>query len=76
MNVKEELQAIFRDVFDDESIIISESTTANDIAEWDSFAQMTLVLSIEKCFNLKFSVQEIKLLKNVGEMIALIEEKL
>lgn len=66
------LQEIFRDVFDDESIIIKESTTAADIEDWDSFEQVNLIVAIEKRFNKKFDVKEMSSMKNVGDMITLI----
>lgn len=75
MTVKEELQEIFRDVFDDEEIELSEETTAKDIEDWDSFAQIQLIIAIEKHFNIRFQVHEVSSLKNVGEMIRLIEER-
>ncbi len=76
MDVKNELQEIFRDVFDDESIVITEETTSDDIEDWDSFAQMNLIVAMEKQFGLKFNIKEINLLKNVGEMIALIQARM
>lgn len=75
MNVKDELQEIFRDVFDDEELELSETTTAKDIEDWDSFAQIQLIIAIEKHFKVHFQVHEVSALKNVGEMIRLIEER-
>lgn len=74
VSVKDELQDIFRDVFDDEELDLSEETTAKDIEDWDSFAQIQLIIAIEKHFNVHFQVHEVSALKNVGEMIRLIEE--
>lgn len=76
MDIKNELQAIFRDVFDDESLVISEETTSDDIEDWDSFAQMNLIVAMEKQFGMKFNIKEINSLKNVGEMMALIQARI
>lgn len=76
MEIKNELQAIFRDVFDDESLVISEETTSDDIEDWDSFAQMNLIVAMEKQFGMKFNIKEINSLKNVGEMMALIQARI
>lgn len=76
MDIKIELQEIFRDVFDDESLLISEETTADDIEDWDSFAQMNLIVAIEKQFGIKFNIKEINSLKNVGEMMELIRTRI
>ena len=74
-NIKEKLQSVFIDVFDDEDLTISNSTNSDDIEEWDSLNHIALVLSIEKCFNIRFMTGEVLSLKDVGEMIQLLEEK-
>jgi len=66
------LLPIFRDVFDDDELIIEAKTTANDIDGWDSLTHIRLVISIEKAFGLRFTAAEISELENVGEMVELI----
>lgn len=75
MDIKKDLQEIFRDVFDDDELELTAETTANDIEDWDSFAQIQLVVAVEKHFNIHFKVDEVGALKNVGEMIQLINER-
>lgn len=70
------LNEIFIDVFDDPSIEVNESTSASDVDGWDSLAQIRLIVSIEKYFNLRFNSIEIANLKNVGDLIDLINQKL
>lgn len=67
---------IFQDVFDDNEIVLNDLTDAEDIEDWDSLAQITLIASIEKTFDITFSMKDIIGLKNVGEMIDLIEKSL
>ena len=55
MNQKERLQEIFRDIFDDEELVITEDMSANDIEDWDSLAQINLIIAIEKEFKVKFN---------------------
>lgn len=74
--IKERLQEIFQDIFDDDSLEIGEQTTAEDIEDWDSFAQIGLIMEIEKRFQIKFKLGEVSELKNVGDMLALLYEKL
>ena len=74
-NTIDQLTPIFRNVFDDEDLIISESTKADDIDEWDSLAHIRLVVSIEKALELQFTTDEISNLANVGEMAELILKK-
>jgi len=76
MDIKKDLQEIFRDVFDDDDLELTAETTANDIEDWDSFAQIQLVVAIEKYFNIHFQVDEVGSLKNVGEMIQLIDKRM
>lgn len=74
--VFDKLQDIFVDVFDDDTLEITEETSSNDIEDWDSLEQINLVVAIEKVFSLKFNMTEVGKLKNVGEMVDLILERL
>ena len=65
---------IFRDVFDDESLVITDDTTAADIEDWDSLTHITLVNEIEDAYNYKFSMKEVLGMKNVGEMLDILEK--
>ena len=76
MDVKTTLNTVFRRVFENDRIVISDEMTANDVEEWDSLAHINLIMEIEAEFNLKFTVDDIVGLKNVGEMIQMIERKL
>jgi acyl carrier protein len=71
-NIIEELIPIFRNVLDDDEIIITSSTTAQDIDGWDSLAHIRLIVAIEKYFGLRFTAAEISDIENVGEMTDLI----
>ncbi len=76
MNIIQELNEIFIDVLDLETISLTNQTTANDIEEWDSLSHIMLIVAIEKHFKIKFTSREIQQWKNLGEMIACIETKL
>ena len=69
------VQEIFRDIFDDANLIIKDETNSSQIEDWDSLAHINLVTSIEKEFKVKFALGELSQLKNVGEMLTLIEKK-
>lgn len=68
----ERLTQVFRDVFDDESIVIGDGTTAADIEDWDSLTHITLLAEVEEQFHMKFSMRTVQNLKNVGELADLI----
>ncbi len=76
MDTMETLNGIFREVFDDPSIILKRETTADDIDEWDSLSHINLVIAVETKFNIRFALGELQTLKNVGEMVDLIEKKI
>ena len=69
------LQAVFRDVFDRDDIVITRSTTSADIEDWDSLANISVVVATEKEFNIKLSLKEIQSLQNVGGMLDLVAAK-
>ena len=71
-DVYEKLNEIFRDVFDDEDITVNDATTADDIEDWDSLEHINLVVAVEKCFGIKFTMGEVTGMKNVGEMADII----
>ena len=69
------LTPIFRDVFDDDSIVIDEDTTADDIDDWDSLSHITLMSAVEEEFGVKFTMGEVSGMENVGEMAEIIFER-
>ena len=70
--IYERLNDIFQDVFDDDSISVTPSTTAADIEDWDSLSHITLMAAVEDEFRMKFSMKEVVEMKNVGEMVTII----
>lgn len=74
--VYENLNEVFQYVFDDNSITVQDETTAADIEDWDSFEHINLVIAVEKKFGIKFTVGEANEMKNVGEMVDIILERI
>ncbi len=66
------LNQIFRNLFDDDSIVIGPNTTAKDIEGWDSLEHITLIATVERTFKMKFKMGEISSMKNVGQMVNII----
>ena len=75
-SITERLTPIFRKTFNDESIVVNEGLTANDVANWDSLTHMLLIGEVENSFAVIFKLKELGRLDNVGSLVALIESKL
>ena len=76
MNIKERVTEIFRNEFENERLEISEETKADDIPNWDSLANINLLVAMEKEFKVKFNNGDLQGLRNVGDMMNLIQKKL
>ena len=74
--ILKQMQAIFIDVLDNDEIVLTEDTTADDIEEWDSLSHIQLVAGIENHFNIKLTSKEIMECANVGDMADCIRRKL
>jgi acyl carrier protein len=70
------LTEVFRDVFDDDGITLSPTTTADDIPGWDSQLHVNLVVAAEERFGIRFRTAELDSLHNVGDFVAMIAAKL
>ena len=66
------VQEIFRDNFDDGSLVITRDTCADDIEDWDSLEQINLLTAIEKKFNIKFKLADVRGLNDVGDLLDLV----
>jgi len=73
--IKQRLNEIFLEVFDDDEIEIFNEMSADDLEEWDSLMQISLVVAIEKEFGFELIASEVGQLKNVGAMIDLLEAR-
>lgn len=66
------LNEVFRDVFDDDDITVTDATTADDIEDWDSLEHINLLAAVEQEFGMKFNMGQVMSMKNVGEMADII----
>ena len=69
------LDSIFQDVLDDEEIRLTPATTAADVPGWDSLNHVRLMVSVESEFKVKFTAAELNKLKNVGDLVALLQSR-
>lgn len=79
MTRKELLEAvaeILRDIFDDDTLEVTESTCSDDVEDWDSLEQINILVAIQDRFGIQFSLDDVSDLKDVGDTLDLIESKL
>jgi acyl carrier protein len=73
--IYEKLTPVFRDVFDDETLIPTATMSAEDVEDWDSLSHIRLVVAVEKAFSIRFSTAELGTLKTVADLAGLIAAK-
>ena len=71
-----QVNIIFKEVLDNQELLINQETSANDVDDWDSLTHIQLIVAIEKYFKIRFKANEIQGFKNVGEMCSFIKLKL
>ena len=76
MNILNDVETIFRDVFDDDELVVTAETSAADIEDWDSLMHVTLILEIESAFKVRFSSGDVANLDSVGDLCALIQRSI
>lgn len=72
----EKLTAIFRSIFNDETIEVSRELTADKVANWNSLTHMLMIGEVENTFSVKFKLRELGKLDDVGKLVDLISAKL
>jgi acyl carrier protein len=75
MTILERLNGVFRDVFADETIVVTRDTNASQIPAWDSFNHISLITSIEETFSVQFTTREIGAFTCVGDVVDLLLQK-
>jgi len=73
--IKDRLTTVFRNIFSDQKLEIRADMTAADVADWDSLSHINLILAVEKSFGIKLTTREVRSMKNVGDFMAMIKQK-
>ncbi|MCL2671618.1 MAG: acyl carrier protein [Clostridiales bacterium] len=66
------VNAVFRDIFDDDTLAITEENSAADIPDWDSLTHIALLAEIEECFGIRFSMKDVLGMQKVGNLLDII----
>jgi acyl carrier protein len=75
-NLLGEIQEVFRDVFDDPNIKIARDSSSDNVPDWDSLAHINLMMAVQKKFKVKFTLSDMSHLKNIGDLVDLVERKM
>lgn len=76
MTTHEQLEELFRTVFGDDDLTLTDETTAQDIDAWDSVASINLMFAIESEFNMQFDSHGLNGFRNIGELKRYIESNI
>lgn len=74
--IRLKIQELLRDIVDDEAVVLSDDSTAEDVADWDSTNHVRLMVALEQELDIRFETDEIAAPESVGELITLIQSKL
>lgn len=74
--IQNRVMAIIRDVLDDQSLVVTRETTADDVEDWDSLAHISIIIAIEKEFGIKFNLEELKPMDNLGGLLDVLQSKM
>ncbi|MBW6512826.1 MAG: acyl carrier protein [Desulfuromonadaceae bacterium] len=75
MGVKELLEPVFHEVFDDDTIELRAEMTADEVDGWDSLSHVNLIVAIESKFKIRFSQKELLTFRTVGDLLNSIADK-
>ena len=75
-DILDQLQPIFQDILDQPDLVITRESNAHNVEDWDSLAHINLITAIDRHFKITFALGELQDLKNVGDMVDLIQRKL
>jgi acyl carrier protein len=75
MDIQQRLTSVFRDVFDDDTLSIRPDLTADEVENWDSLTHIDMITAVEHEFKIRFTTGDVSSMKNVGDLMALIQKK-
>ena len=73
--IREQAQQVFREVFENPALAITDKTTAADIPAWDSLEHINLIIALEQSFGIQFTSEEVTSMANVGDLFQLLEQR-
>jgi acyl carrier protein len=75
MDIQQRLTSVFRDVFNDDTLSLRPDLTASEVENWDSLNHIDMITAVEREFKIRFTTGDVSSMKNVGDLMALIQKK-
>lgn len=75
MDMQQRLTSVFRDVFNDDTLSLRPDLTADEVENWDSLTHIDMITAVEYEFKIRFTTGDVSSMKNVGDLMALIQKK-
>ncbi len=75
-HILEQITAIFKSVLQHDRVVLTETTTTQDIDGWESATHMIIISEIEDQYNVEFELDELWSMKNIGDLIQILKSKL
>ena len=69
------LTNIFREIFQDESLVATMEMSAADVELWDSLTHIDMILMVEEDFRVRIPTQAVTRMRNVADLVALIQSR-
>jgi len=70
--ILDKLTAVFRTVFDDQSLTVRPEMTAQDVKRWDSLSHIDMIVMVEETFRIRIPTRDVGRMRNVGDLVRLI----
>ena len=67
--LKNEIQAIARDVFQKPELVLNDALSATDVDTWTSLSFTQFIAAIEKQYGFKFKLMELLQLRTMGAIV-------
>lgn len=74
--IRDRVQKVFREVFDDPALVVTERTVPPDIPAWDSLTHISLIIALEEAFGIQFMSREVTSMSCVGDLFEVLKKKL
>lgn len=73
--IRRTLEAVFREIFEDDTLVISDSLSSETVQQWNSLGHIRLVSEMEEVFSVTFTLEEIESMTSAARVLAVLRAK-